>query len=201
MDAETLRHVFEPFFTTKGPSRGTGLGLATVYGIATQNGGFVDVESAPAQGTTIRVCLPPALEGAAAPPDATSAQDLGAGTESLLIVEDESQVLRLMRIALTRSGYTVLSASTPGAALDLVAGTPGPIHMVITDVVLPEMNGRELYERLRARCPGLRCLFVSGYTSDLIAREGVLDADVHFLQKPFSLSALVRRVRDVLDAA
>ncbi len=201
MDGETARHAFEPFFTTKGPGRGTGLGLATVYGIAVQNGGFVDVESSPGQGTIVRVYFPLAAEDDTSGSEPLSSPSVAAGTETLLVVEDEALVLRLVRSALTRSGYTVLPASTPGEALALMAGQTAPVHLVITDVVLPEMNGRELLDRLRVLRPGLRCLFVSGYTSDIIAKEGVLDAGVHFLQKPFHLSALVERVRQVLDGA
>jgi len=201
MDAETRRHLFEPFFTTKRPGRGTGLGLATVYGIARQNGGFVDVESAPGAGTMIAVHLPQVSARADEEADGDATTPVATGQETLLVVEDEEQVLALIRAILTRAGYTVLSASGPAAALDLLSTYPGSVHLLVTDVVLPEMNGRELRDRLQAIKPGLRCLFVSGYTSDIIAREGVLDAGVEFLQKPFTIPEFARRVRAVLDEA
>jgi PAS domain S-box-containing protein len=199
MSAETLRHLFEPFFTTKGPGRGTGLGLATVYGIARQNGGFVDVESAPGAGTTMTVCLPQTNAEASEEAGEDANVPAAAAHETLLVVEDEAQVLALIRAILTRSGYTVLSAPDPATAVDLLSTYPGPVHLLVTDVVLPGMNGRELRDRLQAIKPGLRCLFVSGYTSDIIASEGVLEAGVEFLQKPFTIPALARRVRDMLD--
>jgi PAS domain S-box-containing protein len=201
MDAETLNHLFEPFFTTKGPGRGTGLGLATVYGIARQNGGFVEVESAPLAGTAISVYLPLAGGEAALEADHDATTPGATGHETLLVVEDEQQVLALIRSVLTRAGYTVLSAAGPAAAIDLLSTYRGAVHLLVTDVVLPEMNGRELRDRLQAIKPGLRCLFVSGYTSDIIAREGVLDAGVQFLQKPFTIPAFAKRVRAVLDEA
>jgi PAS domain S-box-containing protein len=199
MDARTMSHLFEPFFTTKAPGMGTGLGLATVYGIIRQNGGFIDVESAPDRGTVMSVCLPRcerpvAVEGADVKPPAIT------GSETILLAEDEVQVLALVRSVLVRHGYTVLTASQPAEALAIAEGHPGPIHLLVTDVVMPGMNGRELRSRIEVIKPGVRCLYVSGYTADVIAHQGVLNEGVQFLQKPFSIAALTRRIRDVLDA-
>ena len=199
MDADTMSHLFEPFFTTKAPGLGTGLGLATVYGIVRQNGGFIDVESAPDQGTIMTVCLP-RCETAAATASADAPPPMSLGSETVLLAEDEPQVLALVRSVLVRHGYTVLTASRPSEALTIAAAHPGPIHLLVTDVVMPGMNGRELRTRMEAIKPGVRCLYVSGYTADVIAHQGVLDEGVQFLQKPFSIAALTGRIRDVLDA-
>jgi PAS domain S-box-containing protein len=199
MDADTMSHLFEPFFTTKAPGLGTGLGLATVYGIVRQNGGFIDVESAPDQGTIMTVCLP-RCETAAATASADAPLQMSLGSETVLLAEDEPQVLALVRSVLVRHGYTVLTASRPAEALAIAAAHSGPIHLLVTDVVMPGMNGRELRSRMEAVKPGVRCLYVSGYTADVIAHQGVLDEGVQFLQKPFSIAALTRRIRDVLDA-
>jgi two-component system, cell cycle sensor histidine kinase and response regulator CckA len=196
MDAHTLSHVFEPFFTTKEAGRGTGLGLATVYGIVKQNGGFIDVDSAPGTGTVMAVYLPrvePAVGTRAADTAAAAA-----GTETVLLVEDEEQVLTLVSAMLTRRGYTVLAAARPEEALAIARRHPGPIDLLLTDVVMPGMNGRDLRACLEEIRPGAGCLFVSGYTADVIANRGVLDEGVQFLQKPFSESDLARRVREVL---
>jgi CheY-like chemotaxis protein len=201
MEPEVLRHLFEPFFTTKEKGRGTGLGLSTVYGIVRQNGGFLDVASEPGAGTVLALYLPRAFAatgGAEAPAlEATPAR----GAETVLLVEDEEQVLMLMRNVLARQGYTVLPASRPVDALALAERHDGPIHLILTDVVMPGMNGRELADRVAARRPGIRRLYVSGYTADVLAPQGVLDGSVQFLQKPFSLPDFVRKVREVLDAS
>ena len=196
MDADTLSHLFEPFFTTKDLGRGTGLGLATVYGIVKQNGGFIDVDSAPGSGTVMTVFLPRAE--AAAGTRFADAPAVPAGTETVLLVEDEEQVLSLVSAMLTRNGYTVLAASRPEEALAIAQRHTGPIHLLVTDVVMPGMNGRELRARLEELRPGVGCLFVSGYTADVIANRGVLDEGVQFLQKPFSAFDLSRRIREVL---
>jgi PAS domain S-box-containing protein len=196
MDADTLNHLFEPFFTTKDPGRGTGLGLATVYGIVKQNGGFVEVDSAPGAGTVMTVYLP-RIE-AAVGAQAVVAPAVAAGTETVLLVEDEEQVLTLVSAMLSRHGYTVLAASSPEEALAIAQHHSGPIDLLLTDVVMPGMNGRELRSRLEELRPGVGCLFVSGYTADVIANRGVLDEGVQFLQKPFSVFDLARRIREVL---
>jgi two-component system, cell cycle sensor histidine kinase and response regulator CckA len=200
MDATARAHLFEPFFTTKEVGRGTGLGLATVFGIVNQNQGFIQVASEPGRGTAFKIHFPRAeTEARLAEPKA--ARRSRRGTETVLLVEDEGLVLNLGRRILEQQGYTVLTAPTPEAALTLAAGHPGPIHLLITDVIMPGMNGKELKHRLMARQPGLRCLFMSGYTADVIAHRGVLDEDVQFLQKPFTVESLAERVRDMLDSA
>jgi len=199
MDEATLARVFEPFFTTKELGRGTGLGLATVYGIVQQNGGFVDVQSTPGQGSTFAVHLPRCVaspEVDPVPPDATPPPARG---ETVLVVEDEPAILYVARTGLERLGYTVLTAPTPAQALAIATGGE-PLDLLLTDVVMPEMNGRELADRLRTRHPGLRCLFMSGYTADVIAHQGVLEEGGHFLQKPFTTPALASSVRTALDS-
>jgi PAS domain S-box-containing protein len=199
MDRETMSHLFEPFFTTKGPGKGTGLGLATIYGIVKQNNGFIDVSSEPGQGTTFGVYLP-RIEGETM--SGRTDADVAAsrrGTETLLVVEDEPAILALALQSLTPLGYTVLTASSPHEAMRKSRELSGQIHLLITDVVMPQMNGRQLVERLRAARPGLKCLFMSGYTADVIAHRGVLDEGVSFIAKPFSLITLAEKVREVLD--
>jgi two-component system cell cycle sensor histidine kinase/response regulator CckA len=200
MTPETVAHVFEPFFTTKPVGQGTGLGLATVYGIVKQNDGCIEVDSELGRGTTVRIFLP-SVEA-----DVTGATtDMGAGLpqsghETVLLVEDESAVLRLSKIVLERFGYTVLTAGTPSEAIQLFQTHEGRVHLLVTDVVMPEMNGRELAARLRESRPELKALFVSGYSASALAPRGVLDEGVHFLQKPFSLEDLASSVREALDA-
>jgi two-component system cell cycle sensor histidine kinase/response regulator CckA len=201
MDAETAAHLFEPFYTTKGVGKGTGLGLATVYGIVKQNDGCVEVDTELNRGTLVRIFLP----GVEADVTATSGDSPDgaprSGHETVLLVEDESAVLRLSKIVLERFGYLVLTAATPGEAIQLFDSHQGPVHLLVTDVVMPEMNGRELAARLRAEHPELKTLFVSGYSASALAPRGVLDEGVHFLQKPFSLEDLAASVRQALDAS
>jgi two-component system, cell cycle sensor histidine kinase and response regulator CckA len=200
MDSETATHLFEPFFTTKPVGRGTGLGLATVYGIVKQNDGYVEVDSELGRGTTVRIFLP----GVDADVTGATTDMAGAvpqpGHETVLLVEDESAVLRLSKIVLERFGYTVLTAGTPSEAIELFQTHEGRVHLLVTDVVMPEMNGRELAARLREARPELKALFVSGYSASALAPRGVLDEGVHFLQKPFSLEDLATSVRQALDA-
>jgi PAS domain S-box-containing protein len=201
MDSETAAHLFEPFFTTKPFGQGTGLGLATVYGIVKQNDGCVEVVSALGQGTTVRIFLPSVeAELTGATTDMASAGLPRSGQETVLLVEDESAVLRLSKIVLERFGYTVLTAGTPSEAIQLFQTHEGRVHLLVTDVVMPEMNGRELAARLREARPELKALFVSGYSASALAPRGVLDEGVHFLQKPFSLEDLAASVREALDA-
>jgi PAS domain S-box-containing protein len=197
MDEETRARIFEPFFTTRGKRGGTGLGLATVYGAVHQNRGFIEVHSAPGEGSTFAVHLP-RHAGAIDAPRAEAAAAPG-GRATVLVVEDEPAVLRVERRMLERFDYRVLAAATPGEALALAARHTGEIDLLLTDVVMPEMNGRELAERLRARLPNLRCLYMSGYTADVIAHQGVVAPDVQFVQKPFSAEQLARAVRAALD--
>ncbi len=199
MDAATRAHLFEPFFTTKELGKGTGLGLATVFGIVKQNRGQINVYSEPGRGTTFKLYLPRAESPAPAAEPARTRRSPG-GTETLLLVEDEEQILALGQRILQRLGYTVLAARNPEEALRLIEHYGAPIHLLITDVVMPGLNGRQLHERLRALQPGLKCLYMSGYTANVIAHQGILEAGVHFLQKPFTSESVGLRIREVLDS-
>ncbi|MEW5723216.1 MAG: PAS domain S-box protein, partial [Thermodesulfobacteriota bacterium] len=199
MDKQVLERVFEPFFTTKELGKGTGLGLATVYGIVKQNNGFINVYSEPGRGTTFKIYFPRVRVTAEAPRPAAEEKP-ARGDETVLLVEDEEAILDLSAGVLTRRGWTVLPARTPGEALALAEKHEGPIHLLITDVVMPEMNGKELKEKISALYPGLKTLFMSGYTADIIAHHGVLEKGVPFLQKPFSVKKLTQKVREVLDS-
>ncbi len=198
MDRETQSRIFEPFFTTKEKGKGTGLGLSTVYGIVKQSGGYVLVESEPRLGTTFRIYLP-RVEDALEPAGmvGTSRSQAG-GSETVLLVEDEESVRQLVRETLESRGYKILEAENGEAALQIVSGYSDKIDMLITDVVMPGMGGRELSARLCASCPEIKVLYLSGYTEDAIVHEGVVDPDTAFLQKPFTLQALSRKVREVL---
>ena len=198
MDAETKSHVFEPFFTTKALGQGTGLGLATVYGIVKQSGGHVWVYSERGQGAAFKIYLPRVAETAAAAPRPTAPASLR-GSETILLVEDDEAVRTLTRRLLAARGHTVLLASQGEEALRLAQRHEGRIHLLVTDVVMPGMSGRELADRILALLPGIKVLYLSGYTDDAIVRHGVLEPGVAFLQKPFSAEALARKVREVLD--
>jgi len=198
MDKETLSHLFEPFFTTKRVGEGTGLGLATVYGAVKQNGGFIDVHSEQGHGTTFRIFLP-RYAGANEPPKEDPAA-LRRGKETILIVEDELAILELARMVLERQGYTVLAAGTPLEAIRVATEHGGVIDLLMTDVVMPEMNGRDLARSLLPQRPNLKCLFMSGYTADIIADHGVLKEGVSFIQKPFSAKALTDKIRQTLES-
>src|ERR1700694_4051849 len=199
MDAATQARIFEPFFTTKEVGKGTGLGLATVYGIVKQSGGWIWVYSEPGRGTSFKVYLPRVAEAAAPAPIPASAVSLR-GSETVLLVEDEEMIRNLVRKVLTAHGYTVLVAAN-GRDAERVAGEhEGPIHLLMTDVVMPGMNGREGAERLAAVRSGIPVLYLSGYTADAIVHHGVLDPGVAFLQKPFTPAVLGRKVREVLDS-
>jgi two-component system, cell cycle sensor histidine kinase and response regulator CckA len=199
MDEATKTRIFEPFFTTKGVGKGTGLGLAVVHGIVKASGGHVAVYSEPGHGTTFKIYLP-AIDslrtGGISHPgiDATPK-----GAETVLLVEDDDGVRRLIAQTLRGAGYTVLEANHGGEAVRLAERYDGPVHLLVSDVVMPEMGGRVLAERLAAARPGMKVLFVSGYTDDAVVRHGVLEAEMAFLQKPFTPGLLVRKVRNVLD--
>ena len=199
MDAHTLEHLFEPFFTTKGEGRGTGLGLSTVYGIVKQNNGAISVYSNPGLGTSMKIYLPVCQEGESLQepgPEAASPR----GTETILVAEDEKPMLEVIRTVLEGMGYTVLAAASPLATVLLGSQHPGPIHLLITDVVMPGLNGKELQEYLTQARPGLKVLFMSGYTGDILAKRGLMREETQFLQKPFRMVDLARKVREVLDS-
>ncbi len=198
MDKETLALLFEPFFTTKVLGKGTGLGLATVYGIVKQNHGFITVDSELNQGTTFKIYLPRHAGITAHARSEGDAHPLPRGRETILLVEDEPAILTMTKTMLEHQGYAVLAANTPGAAIRLAREHAGEIHLLVTDVVMPEMNGRDLAQHLLSEYPHLRRLFMSGYTADVIAPHGVLDDGVHFIQKPFTRKDLARKVREAL---
>ncbi len=200
MDKETSDRVFEPFFTTKEMGKGTGLGLATVYGIVRQNNGAIKVYSEPGTGTTFKVYLPKyATEGVKRSPRVKENIPMGHG-EKILVVEDEISILTLTQRILEGVGYRVFSAATPGEALEFAASNKMEMALVITDVIMPEMNGRELVEKLKTYWSNLKYLYMSGYTSDVIGDSGVLEPGMHFLQKPFSTDELAIKVREVFDS-
>lgn len=196
---ETLQNVFEPFYTTKDVGKGTGLGLATVYGIVKQNDGFINAYSEPDQGTIFRIYLPRYLAETEILEKKTSDTINPDGAETILLVEDEPSILRMTRMMLERMGYKVLAAGTPGGAIALAREYAGQIHLLMTDVVMPEMNGRDLAGNLLALYPDLKRLFMSGYTANLIAHHGLLAEGVNFIQKPFSREQLGKKVREALD--
>jgi len=199
MDAATLARVFEPFFTTKERGKGTGLGLASVYGIVRQSGGHITVSSTPGAGTTFRIHLPRVDAPVDSAREARPVTAPAAGSETILVAEDEQIVRVLIRKVLEQAGYTVLLAGGGVEALQLAERHTGRIHLLVTDVVMPGMNGRELARRLVAARPETKVLYLSGYADDAVERHGVLDPGTAFMQKPFGPSALARRVRDVLD--
>jgi len=200
LSPEARAHLFEPFFTTKELGKGTGLGLATVYGIVKQNGGYIYVDSGASQGTTVRVYLPEATEPVYVPDQTPVPPSPSRGSETVLLVEDEAAVRQFARRALESSGYCVLAAADGAEAMATALSHPGPIHVLVTDVVMPGMGGPELARRLSQQRSTLRVLFCSGYTDDASVREGVREAGTAFLQKPFSPEELIRKVRDVLSA-
>jgi PAS domain S-box-containing protein len=198
MDKETQAHLFEPFFTTKPVGRGTGLGLAMVYGIVKQNNGFLNVYSEPGHGTTFRIYLPRHLDVAIAAREDLE-KPITRGFETILVVEDEPAILSLTKTMLERLGYQVLVASTPKEAIQVAVEHSGEIHLLLTDVVMPELNGRDLASKLSLTFPHLKKLYMSGYTANVIAHHGVLNEGVLFIQKPFSKNDLARWVRAALD--
>jgi two-component system, cell cycle sensor histidine kinase and response regulator CckA len=198
MTQDVLEHIFEPFYTTKDRGAGTGLGLATVYGITTQNGGFVAVESKPDAGSSFSIYLPRHSGQTDVLAVEAAAKDVPRGRETILLVEDEPAVLEMSCYMLEHQGYTVLVAGSPSEAIRLAEGHGGQIDLLLTDVVMPEMNGRELARKLVSRRPDMGQLFMSGYTADVIAHHDVLQDGLHFLQKPFSVDALAAKVREAL---
>lgn len=200
INPESMPHLFEPFFTTKVIGQGTGLGLATVYGIVKQNSGFINVYSEPGRGTTFTIYLPRHDRTPESIPVAESPEKAPHGRETILLVEDEAMLLQLNHAMLRRMGYTVLAAGSPREAVNLAQTCKETIHLLITDVVMPEMNGRDLAGVIQTIQPGIRLLFMSGYTANVIAHHGVLDESVHFIQKPFSRKDLSEKIRQVLES-
>lgn len=199
MAPATLERIFEPYFTTKGEGKGTGLGLSIVYGIVKQNGGTISAYSHPGVGTSLKVYLPRCLEADVEEAPAP-AQGLPHGNETLLVAEDEPIMLEVLRNALEAQGYTVLASNSPMDVCRMAQEHPGPIHLLLTDVVMPGINGKELRARVAALRPGIQALFMSGYTGDIMARRGLLEEEIRFLQKPFRIQDLARMVRETLDA-
>jgi nitrogen-specific signal transduction histidine kinase/ActR/RegA family two-component response regulator len=200
MALETQGHAFEPFFTTKEPGKGTGMGLATVFGIVKQSGGSIYLYSEPGHGTTFRIYLPRVDEAPVpAAGEPVEVRPAPSGTETILLVEDEPAVRAFAERVLAEQGYTVLSAADALAALALAAAHAGQIELLVTDVIMPGLQGHQLAERLAAERPDLRVLYVSGFTESSVIHQGVLGADVAFLPKPFSAEALGRAVRQALD--
>jgi len=200
MDKETLEHIFDPFFTTKDVGKGTGLGLSTVYGAVKQNNGFINAYSEPGLGTTLKIYLPQYVGKLAKVQVDVVEEPLVRGTETIMLVEDEQAILALTKVMLGSLGYTVLDAGSPAEALRIANVSKSEIHLLVTDVIMPGMNGKNLSEKLSLRYPGLKTIFLSGYTADIIAQHGVLEKGTNFIQKPFSRRELITKVREVLDS-
>jgi CheY-like chemotaxis protein len=201
MDSETQSHIFEPFFTTKGP-KGTGLGLSTVYGIVKQSGGYIWVYSEPGKGSTFKIYLPRVAERVE-PAQVVVPEEPAftkPGTETILLAEDEANLRYLARQFLEKQGYRVIEAVDGAAAMQIAVAHEGIIHLLLTDVIMPGMNGRELAQRISEIRPNTKVLYMSGYTENVIGHNGTLDADVRLLQKPFTLRDLKNKVREVLDS-
>jgi CheY-like chemotaxis protein len=196
----TIGRIFEPFFTTKDIGRGTGLGLATVFGIVKQSGGTIDVRSVEGKGTTFEVYLPACLPGTVETTTAKRREEIPSGTETVLLVEDEPAVRLLTANVLRTLGYEVLEASNGDEAVRIAEESVRKIDLMISDVVMPHSGGRQAVERVREKMPDVRVLFVSGYTDDAVVRHGVLEAEMPFLHKPFTPPMLAKKVREILDA-
>jgi CheY-like chemotaxis protein len=200
MDVATQARIFEPFFTTKDRTKGTGLGLSTVFGIVQQSGGSIHVSSEPGRGTTFTMVLP-RVDAAAEPARTLHPPATLRGTETILLVEDDAQVRAVCRGVLKKSGYDVIEASNAGEALLHAERQRRPIHLLLTDVVMPQMSGPELAERLRDIRPEMRVLCMSGYTDDRIVRHGIKESRIAYIQKPFTPEILTQKVREVLESA
>ena len=198
MNKETLDNLFEPFFTTKDVGEGTGLGLSTVYGIVKQNDGFINVYSEPGVGSSFKIYFPRTIQDKAENEKPAVTEIVG-GTETVLMVEDEGSILRMGKTMLERLGYTVLPARRPDDALAIAEQHKGPIHLLVTDVVMPKMNGKELKAQIEKCIPNIKAIFMSGYTADVITQRGIIQDDINFLQKPFTIDSIATKVREVLD--
>ena len=199
MHKETLDNLFEPFFTTKGVGEGTGLGLSTVYGIVKQNDGFINVYSEPGDGSTFKIYIPRTMEDVEEHKEYVTTEIVG-GSETVLMVEDEGSILRMGKTMLERLGYTVLAVRRPDEAIAIAKQRGGPIHLLITDVVMPKMNGKDLKTQIKNCIPNIKVLFMSGYTANVIMQRGIIQQDIHFLQKPFTVDSIASKVRKALDS-
>lgn len=198
MDESTKEHIFEPFFTTKEPGKGTGLGLSIVYGIIKQHGGFISVYSELAHGTTFKIFLPRAQKSDAAAEEQALAQGIVHGSETILVAEDNEGVRGLVCTILNSLGYQVLSAETEAGCIELAEKHEGPVDLLLTDVIMPKMNGKDLYERLKSIRPGLKVLYMSGYPDNAVGQHSVLETGMNFIQKPFSIPTLSEKIRQAL---
>jgi len=199
MDGETMEHIFDPFFTTKELGKGTGLGLSTVYGIVKQHGGAIAVYSEKGHGSTFKIYLPTLVEEEApGEEDGMPLDEVGSGTETILLAEDNEMVRNLACTMLQSLGYQVLVAENPERCVELATEHVGAINLLLTDVVMPGMNGKDLFDQLRQILPELKVLFMSGYASDVITHHGVIDEGVNFVQKPFVIRTLAKKVRTAL---
>jgi CheY-like chemotaxis protein len=199
MSAEVRDQIFEPFFTTKERDKGTGLGLSTVYGIVKQSGGNIWVYSEPGKGSTFKIYLPRVDEPLEEVREAVVRTELPRGSETILLVEDEKEVLKIASRILKRQGYRILEAASGEEALKICKENREPIHLLLTDVVMPQMSGRQLKDQLERACENFKVLYMSGYTDNAIVHHGVLERGVNYIQKPFTLDGLARKVREVLD--
>jgi CheY-like chemotaxis protein len=200
MDTVTMSRIFEPFFTTKELGRGTGLGLSIVYGIVKQSGGYIWVYSEPGQGTTFKIYFPRIEAPAQLLSESKTEEAPLTGTETILLVEDDEALRNLVARLLRSSGYTVLEAADAASAIDIAKRDDGQIKMLLSDVIMSNVSGPELAQNLRAFCPELKVILMSGYAGDVIARRGVLDSKAVFIEKPFTGTVLLSRVRSVLDS-
>jgi len=199
MDAATLPHIFEPFFTTKPMGKGTGLGLSTVYGIVKQSGGSIQVESELGRGTVFRVYLPAEHAAVHLKKRAAADASVAGGSETILIAEDEPDLRELTRIFLRDYGYNVIEAASAEQALQIGEVFAGPIHLLLTDVIMPGMSGRQLAERIHKKYPQTKIIYMTGYTDDMVVQHKVLEPGVNMLQKPFTRLDLASKVRSTLD--
>jgi CheY-like chemotaxis protein len=200
IDDDKKEHIFDPFFTTKSKGKGTGLGLATVYGIVKQHNGYIWVYSEPDHGTTFKVYIPKAFGLESKKSETVDDTKTGqAAGETILIVEDDPAILELVQQMLQQHGYATIKTASPSECLEIATNFKHPIHLLLTDVVMPEMNGKEIYEKIREYYPNIKVLFMSGYTNDVIADRGILNRGTNLIEKPFSMKALLAKVREALD--
>jgi len=199
MERQTMERLFEPFFTTKEPGKGTGLGLSTVFGIVKQHNGYIMVYSEPGMGTTFKIYLPQAQEEKPSAGETSRKPDIPGGTETIIVVEDDDTVRALICRILRKCGYSVTAFSSARECLLAIERNPTPIHLLLSDVIMPEINGRQLHDRLSAMIPGLKVIFMSGYPYDVIAEHGVLMQGIHFISKPFAARDMTEMIRSVLD--